>query len=157
MFSQIRRTISRVLDLAARLVEAVEGILGRFAALIDAINGFEPPATPEAPALDDLRIVALEASVRDLTTAVEDGVLRVQRSENRVRAIVQSARRQLAEHGFEDPGVEAEAAQLSLLDGERGEESEVPEVPEVVEDPGDRPSSIPGVTVGQIHRAYTRP
>jgi len=103
---------------------------------------------------EDPRVAALLIRMDDLTNAVADGVNRVQRSENRVRSIIQSARKELAEHGLEHAGIEAEASQLREVDGGNGKPEPLPAVPEGLEDDRDGPSSIPGVTLAQMRRAF---
>jgi hypothetical protein len=44
----------------------------------------------------------------------------IMRKENRIRATVRRAREELENRGFEDPGLEAEAAELRLVDGGGG-------------------------------------
>lgn len=68
----------------------------------------------------------LEEKDREQTLAIAEGIERVDRAERRVRAAVQRARKRLEEHGYEDPGLEAEAEQLQLLDGDGGEAEGVP-------------------------------
>ena len=88
----------------------------------------ERPETAPAPRYDDgpIReamnaILAsqgdLESQVRDLHIAVDEGIQRVDRSERRVRAVVQRARKRLEDLGYEDEGLEAEARELRLVNG----------------------------------------
>ena len=153
-FAGIRSWFSQVLDLAARLVEAAEGILGRLVALLDLLGSFDRPESTQREPDEHNRMTVLEAKIGDLTLAVSEGVNNVQRSERRVRAVVQSARRELADAGFDHAGVEAEAKQLRELDGEGSDKEEVPAVPEVVVGPERSP--IPGVTAKQLRTAYAR-
>jgi len=143
----VRTTVSQLLDLAARLVEAVEAILGRFSALIDAINHFEVPESALKEPGDGLLIEAMAARIADLSVAVDEGVKNVQRSERRVRAVVQSARKELAEHGYEHAGLEAEATELRDINADGGENGAVPVVPESVEVDPSLPSPAPGVSM----------
>ncbi len=154
-FAVIRGFITQVLIIAWRLVDALEGILGTMRALLDAINTFEWPGRVDG-ALEDQRVDALEVKIQDLTLAVSEGVQRVQRSEYRVRHIVQGAKRELAEAGFEHPGVEAEARELREIDGDPIEESQLPPVSEVVEDAARLPSPIPGVSLATFRRSRLR-
>lgn len=156
-FAAIRRWFSQVLDLASRGVEALEGILGRISALIDAVNRFESQESTQPDSEHRNHMNVLEAKLADLTLAVSEGVNNVRRSERRVQAIVQSARRQLADDGYQHAGLEAEAGQLRQLDADSGDGEPVPAVPERVDglDPN-RPSVIPGVTVGQMRMAQAR-
>jgi len=138
-----------------RGIDVLEGIQEALQAIHVTIDQFErSPAGPVSD-IEDPRIATLEATVKELTVAVDTGVNRVQRSENRVRAIVQGARKELAEAGFEHPGVEAEASELQPVDGTGGEPERVPAVPADVEDDY-TPSTIPGVTMGEFRRAFSR-
>lgn len=95
-------------------------------------------------------IEALEERIDTLRLAVAEGIQHVERSENRIKATVRRAREKFAEEGFESPGLDAEAAELRLIDGGGGEEGELPAVRQSVESPQ---SSIPGVTPEQLRSA----
>ena len=133
---------------------ALRGLQATIMALEGTIHRFELPVKAETLATDDPRIAALETQVHDLVLALSEGIQRVHRSENRVRAVVASARKELAEHGFEHAGVEAEAGELREVDGDPGDPGPVPAVPEDVGNGSQAPSSIPGVTVGELRRAW---
>ncbi len=85
--------------------------------------------------------------LKDLTLAVAEGIERVARSERRIHAVIKRARKELAEHGFESPGLETEAAELQLADGKGSEPTELPTVPKTLE-----PSSIKGVPAETLRR-----
>lgn len=128
----------------------------RLGGIHSAIGRLEEATSVQTGTVESPHIAALAARMDDLTTAVDEGIKRVQRSENRVRAIVDGAKKQLSDAGYEHAGVDAEASELRELDaGVRGAES-VPAVRPDVADGFDAPSSIPGVTVGDIQRAYRR-
>ncbi len=93
-----------------------------------------------------------EQRVKDLTFAVAEGIERVDRSERRIHATVKRARKELAEHGFESPRLEAEAAELRSVDGKGGVESEVPSLPAGVGPTSETPSSIKGVPAETLAR-----
>lgn len=79
----------------------------------------------------------------DIEIAVAEGIKHVERAENRIKSTVRRAKQQLAEHGLESPGLEAESAELRVIDGGGGAQSELPAVPtEVV---GPRPTTLVGV------------
>lgn len=59
-------------------------------------------------------------SVRTQTVAIAEGIERVDRSERRVRAVVTRAQQRLADAGYQDEGLEAEAAQLQPLNADGG-------------------------------------
>lgn len=136
---------------------AIPGIISSITSPLVAIQAtiaaFEWPTSTGEGLTDDPRTAELVRQMQELTIAVDTGVNRVQRSENRVRAIVQGARKELASHGFEHAGLEAEASQLHDVDGGGGDAEPVPAVPENVEAFDDTPSSIPGISVGTLRRA----
>lgn len=127
-----------------RALRAIEG----------SIHQFEFPTREPLPLVDDPRIEALQTKINELTLAVSDGIQRAHRSENRVRAIVTGARRELAEHGLEHAGVEAEAGELREIDGNPGDDEPLPAVPDDMGNGAETPSAIPGVTVGQLRTAW---
>jgi hypothetical protein len=96
----------------------------------------------------ELELEGLKARMKELTTAVAQGIEHVDRSERRVRATVARARRELEEHGVVSPGVEAEWAELRGEDGERSEGGGMQPVrEEVARDPGRSvtlPDAYPG-------------
>jgi len=108
-----------------------------------------------ASELGDLReaVVGLTEWQKDITLAVSEGIERVDRSERRIQATVKRARKELAAEGIVDPGVEAEAHQLQLVDGDGGEPSPVPAVREQVAPASSEASSIKGVSLEQLRRA----
>lgn len=59
-----------------------------------------------------------EDRIRRLTAAIAEGIEHVDRSERRVRAVVQRAQQRVRDAGYEDAGLEAEAAELRRIDGE---------------------------------------
>lgn len=61
---------------------------------------------------------AIDGRLKELTLAIDEGIERVDRSERRVRAVVQRAQRRLADEGAYDAGLEAEAQSLRPRDGE---------------------------------------
>ncbi len=91
----------------------------------------------------------------DIIVAVDEGIREVKRREERVKATVRRAQKELAEVGYEHPGLEAEATELQLIDGGGGEDPGVPPMYEDMADAsqGPEPSSIPGVTAEQLRRA----
>ena len=90
---------------------------------------------------------------KDIILAVSDGIERTDRAERRIKATVARARRQLAGLGYEDPGLEAEATELRLLDGDAGEKGLVLPVPAQVEETASAPSSVRGVPAETMRRA----
>jgi len=154
-FPTIHNLLRRKPTPGERGIDVLEAIERQLHAIHVAINQFEFPPTEPVSDVEDPRIEALERKIIDLTTALDLGVSRVQRSENRVRAIVQGARKELADAGFEHPGIEAEAGQIQPVDGTGGEPEPVPAVSVDVED-NFAPSAIPGITIGEFRRAFSR-
>jgi len=141
---------------SSEAIECLRGIQASVEAIAGSIHQLEIPWPDQTGPSEDPRIAVLENKLTDLTMALSDGIQRVQRSENRVRAIVQGAKRDLAEAGFEHAGVEAEAAELRRVDGSDSEAEQVPTVPQDVADDQRGPSSIPGVSVGELRRSFAR-
>jgi len=75
----------------------------------------------------------LEARINHLTLAVAEGIQHVDRAERRIAGTVARARKLLAESGVESPGLEAEAYELRLVDGDGSKEPRVQQVPPNVE------------------------
>lgn len=99
------------------------------------------------------KVEALKGKVHEQTHAISEGIERTDRSERRIRAVVQRARKELADGGYTDAGLDAEGKELRLVDGERSEEHGVQPVRKDVEQPADAASSIKGVTQAQLARA----
>jgi len=99
------------------------------------------------------RLDAIELRAKQLAMALADGIEHEDRRERRIQATIKRARKQLAELGVEDPGLEAEFDGLSVIDGGAGEEGEVLLLRgEVEESPRVQESSVPGVTREQLQR-----
>lgn len=96
------------------------------------------PAPPEQifERFDDADIRSIliehEDEFRRITAQMEEASAYWKRTQNRINATVGRARKELLDHGFEAPGVEAEFDELRLVDGDGGEESGLPAVPEQV-------------------------
>lgn len=123
--------------LAGAAVVALVGVFSRSYARKDAAP------TPQAPAYDDRwiktdllnvseAIEKLVGLIRDQGLAIDEGISRVERSERRVRASVARARKKLADAGFEDDAIEAEAEGLRLVDGSGSEAQGVLPLPDEV-------------------------
>lgn len=92
--------------------------------------------------------------VEQLATALAHGIEHEDRRERRIEAVVRRARKQLAQAGVEDAGLEAEFDGLHVVDGGGGGGGELPAVREEVEEsPGDEASTVAGVSVSQLQRA----
>lgn len=155
-------------------VGAVEAALGDLRGVLSEIQGRLQALDQLGAELVRVREVALEASARaqdalttsalvggydarlnQLTLAVAEGIQHVERAENRIRATVQRARKELVENGFEpSPGLEAEASSLRLGDVDRGPERPVHPVREEVGD-DDEIIPLPGVP-GHVSRGFLK-
>lgn len=93
-----------------------------------------------------------ERRVKALTFAVEEGIERVSRTERRIHATIKRARKELADHGLADPGLESEAQELRLVDGAGSEAGGVQPMPESVAEADDPPSSVKGVPASILRR-----
>jgi len=100
----------------------------------------------------DSFVAGLDAKIKTLTFGVEEGIQRTDRAERRIHATIKRARKELAEHGYESPGLDVEAETLRLVDGGRSEEGEVPALPAGVEPPVEEGSSIKGVPAETLRR-----
>ena len=100
----------------------------------------------QSDALEDL-----DRRVVQVTLATAEGIERVDRAERRIRSTVQRARKELAEHGYESDGLEAESKEIRLVDVARGEDDgvqplrlDVGEVEPFAEQQHPQPKGIPG-------------
>jgi len=157
----------------AEIKKVLQGIYGRLEDIESApVVGVDPDRVKALESklgafvaeLEDLAFAArLEDAVHDLKVlndridhqnlAIAEGIERVTRAENRVNNTVQRARKELKKLGYVDSGLEAEDRELRLVDAERSDGGGVPEVPGAVGEADDAPSTIPGITVGQLRRA----
>ena len=94
----------------------------------------------------------LEKKVDGWTLAISEGIERTDRAERRIRAAIQRARKELKKLGYDDPGLEAEATELRIVDGEGGPDGGVSELPEQVVLPAEEASSIRGVPATALRR-----
>lgn len=153
-FGSIKSWFSEVLGIARRGVAALESILETIKALVETAERFEAPQSAQLLQTDDIRITEMAKRIDDLTLAVSEGVNNVQRSERRVRAVVRSAKKELADAGFEHTGLEAEDSELREVDGSERDAEPLREVQESLALTED--SAIPGVTVRQLQIARAR-
>lgn len=147
--------------------EAVRGILARLDALETAprpTTDLEPVTTTlEALQGDILEMLkhlnahsdaleALQRQAKDFTFALSEGIERTDRAERRIAATVKRARDKLAESGFSDAGLDAEADGLQLVDGDRSEDVRVQGVPAEVAAVASDASSVKGVPLATMRR-----
>jgi len=115
----------------------------------DRVTNLEDLANAQERALADQ-----QQKIKDLTFAVSEGIERTDRAERRIRNAIQRARKELASHGFEDPGLEAEAHELRIVDGDGGGDGGVPAMPAEVESVEPEASSIRGVSAETLRRRW---
>lgn len=96
---------------------------------------------------------ALQDDAKRTMLAVSDGIERVDRAHHRIKATVARAKAELKKLGYTDPGLAAEDRELRLVDGGGSEPVGLQPVSEDVGISEDAPSSVPGVTIGQLMRA----
>lgn len=130
-------------DAMTRLADQLDQARARIEEAPDA------PMTGEGLAHLLQRIESTEDRIEDLTLAVAEGIKHVERAENRIRATVSRARKELEEVGVESPGLEAEYRELSLIDGGGGQNGGMPEMHQNVVP---AQSSVPGVSPDQLRR-----
>ena len=141
----------------ARHLQSIDGHIG---GIWDRIQKLESAPTPAdvLPRIEgneayvEERLDANNKLMKELTIAVAEGIERVDRSERRVKATVARARKELKERGYTDPGLEAEAHELRVVDGDRGEDGAVQPVPTEMAEPADAPSSVRGVSASDLRR-----
>jgi len=90
---------------------------------------------------------------KEIVIAVSEGIERTDRAERRIKATVQRARKQLEALGYDDPGLESEAVELRLIDGDGSGKGGVPPVSTGVDEPPQEHSSIRGVPAETLRRA----
>jgi len=91
--------------------------------------------------------------VKRLVGAIDEGIARVDRSEKRINATLARARKELKKRGYEDPGLEAEAAEFRDVNGAGSEEQRLPAVRAALAEAEEQASSIPGVPLATLQRA----
>ena len=102
----------------------------------------------------DAHLDQITTQIKDLTFAVSEGIERTDRAERRVRGVIQRARKELQARGYEDPGLEAEAHELRIVDGDGSKDGGVPPVPEEVAEVGGEASSIKGVSAEILRKRW---
>jgi len=131
------------------LLFALAGALGAFLAYRGLGERIESTPSWVESQYDDS---PLKRQLADLTQAVAEGIERVDRAERRVKATVRSAKKELADAGFQHPGLNAEDAQLQLVDDIGVDPGPLPGLPDVLEDAPDplRPGPFPGSTMADV-------
>jgi len=144
-----------LLNLAMVVAVSLIGAIVVWAAWYRRVALQGPPTAPDVPqtcagcAQTVSKLLLLEGELANVKAAVAEGISHVDRVENRIMGAVKRARKELRDSGAEHPGLEAEAAELSLVHGEGSPSQTMPLMPDVVEQPQ---SSVPGVTPEQLRR-----
>ena len=151
-FWPVQKDVRRALD---GLREQLGGYLARLEAVESAPTPSEHLETLQAGA-DSARfdITDIQKQIKELTFAISEGIERTDRAERRIRNAIQRARKELAARGFDDPGLEAEAHELRIVDGEGSGDRGVPPVPEEVAEVDGAASSIKGVSAAQLRKRW---
>jgi len=142
-----------------RALDALREQLGGYLARLERVES-APTAGDRVTNLEELasaqerELELLTQKTKDLTFAVSEGIERTDRAERRIRNAIQRARKELGKLGYEDPGLEAEASELRLVNGEGSGDGGLPVVPEEVAGVGGAPSSIKGVTADQLRKRW---
>jgi len=142
-----------------RALDALREQLGGYLARLECVES-APTATDRVVNLEALasaqerQLEAFATKIKDLTFAVSEGIERTDRAERRIRNAIQRARKELGKLGYEDPGLEAEASELRLLDGEGSGDGGLPAVPEEVAEVDGEASSIKGVSAALLRKRW---
>ena len=144
----IEHRIESVLDSINPRLDALESAPGPDKNVHDLILNLTRTVDTLEAALTTLsnQIVDVEGKLKATNFAVSEGIERTDRAERRIHATIKRARKELKDRGYEDPGLEAEAHELRVVDGGGGGDGEVQPVSEDVAPAGDQPSSVPGVS-----------
>jgi len=142
-----------------RALETLREQLGGYLTRLERLESAPTPTDrvlnlEELGVAQDAHLSELQTKIKDLTFAVSEGIERTDRAERRVRGVIQRARKELGKLGYEDPGLEAEAHELRVVDGDGSADGGVPAVSEEVAEVDAAPSSIQGVTADQLRRRW---
>ena len=148
MQSEVRRALDA-------LREQLGGYLTRLERVESAPTPDDRVTNLEALSLEQERTLKdVDHQIKELTFAVSEGIERTDRAERRIRNAIQRARKELAKLGYEDPGLEAEAHELRIVDGDRGGDGGLPAVSDEVAAIESTPSSIRGVSAETLRRRW---
>ena len=115
----------------------------------DRVSNLEKLSLEQERTLKDV-----DHQIKELTFAVSEGIERTDRAERRIRNAIQRARKELGKLGYEDPGLEAEAGELRVVDGDGGADGGVPAVPAEVAEVEPEASSIRGVSAETLRKRW---
>jgi len=116
---------SQQLDDRIKALESAPGVDGILDSLAATVDQNASAASSESRATLDA-FEELDRRLVQVTLAVAEGIERVDRAERRIRSTVQRARKELANEGFVSDGLEAENAEIRLLDVGGSEADGVP-------------------------------
>ncbi len=147
---------------AGKAHQRLDGVFEQLAGILARLDALESaPRLPLHAELTEPRLEALETGFDRLLSdfkatnfAVSEGIERTDRSERRIHATIKRARKELGKLGYEDPGLEAEAHELRLIDGDGGADGGVPAVPAEVAAVEQPASSIKGVSAETLRRRW---
>jgi len=142
-----------------RALDALREQLGGYLARLERVESAPTPGDRvtnlENLSLEQERTLKdFDHQIKELTFAVSEGIERTDRAERRIRNAIQRARKELASRGFDDPGLEAEAHELRIVDGDGGDDGGVPAVPAEVAEVEPEASSIRGVSAETLRRRW---
>ena len=149
----LQQGLQQVFDVLEALQSAppplpsTEAILGAVDPSLDALRERLAHLEDLPPAFENLT-----EKMKDLTFAVSEGIERSDRAERRIHATIARARKELKARGYEDPGLESEAFELSAVDGGGGGERQLPAMRNGVANP-EETSSVAGVSLAELARA----
>ena len=142
-----------------RALDALREQLGGYLARLERVESAPTPGDrvanlEELASAQERELEGQQQKIKELTFAVSEGIERTDRAERRIRNAIQRARKELAARGFDDPGLEAENAELRIVDGDGGGDGGVPAVPEEVAAVEPAPSSIRGVSAELLRKRW---
>ena len=134
-----------------RALETLREQLGGYLARLERLESAPTPGDrvtnlEELASAQERTLADQQQKTKELTFAVSEGIERTDRAERRIRNAIQRARKELGKLGYEDPGLEAEAHELRIVDGDGGTDGGVPPVSEEVAEVEGAASSIRGVS-----------
>ena len=156
---QLQQAIDEWHDESRRALDAFREQLDGITSRLERVES-APTASDRVLNLEELGVAQdatleeLHTKIKDLTFAVSEGIERTDRAERRIRNAIQRARKELEARGYEDPGLEAEAHELRVVDGDGGKDGGLPAVSEKVAEVDGAPSSIKGVSAGLLRKRW---
>ena len=156
---QLQQAIDEWHDESRRALDAFREQLDGITSRLERVES-APTASDRVLNLEELGVAQdatleqLHTKIKDLTFAVAEGIERTDRAERRVRNAIQRARKELGARGYDDPGLEAEAYELRVVDGDGSKDGGVPPVSEQVAPVESEASSIHGVSAATLRKRW---